>query len=90
MVVYEAAACGLPVIWTRNVGAALRDSKDGFEIPIADAHALAEKILLLYENEVQRREMGQSAQQYVQQFTWQNYHREVIAHYDSMLAARRN
>ena len=90
MVVYEAAACGLPVIWTRNVGAALRDGKDGFEIPIADERALAEKILTLYENEAQRREMGQSAQQYVQQFTWQNYHREVIAHYDSMLAAQRN
>ena len=36
MVVYEAAACGLPVIVTENVGAAIRDGQDGFVVPIRD------------------------------------------------------
>jgi glycosyltransferase involved in cell wall biosynthesis len=48
MVVYEAAACGLPVIVTENVGATIRDGR------------------------------------YVQQFTWEAYHRELKAHYDDL------
>ncbi len=90
MVAYEAAASGLPVIITENVGADIRDGTDGFVVPIRDVEALAEKIVYLYEHPDDREIMGRAACEYVQKFTWQNYHREVIAHYDSMLAARRN
>lgn len=84
MVVYEAAACGLPVIITENVGAHIRDGQDGFVVPIRDPDALAERLLRLYRDENLRREMGRSAWEYVQQFTWEAYHQQVIAHYQDV------
>ncbi|HOA23108.1 MAG TPA: glycosyltransferase family 4 protein [Aggregatilineales bacterium] len=84
MVVYEAAACGLPVIITENVGADIRDGQDGFVVPIRDPDALADRLLRLYRDENLRREMGRSAWEYVQQFTWEAYHRQVIAHYEEL------
>lgn len=86
MVVYEAAACALPVIITQNVGAAIRDGRDGFVVPIRDAEALAERLLRLYRNESLRRAMGQSAHEYVQQFTWEAYHQQVIENYRSLVS----
>jgi len=84
-VVYEAAACGLPVIVSENVGAAIRDGQDGFIVPICDPEALADRLLRLYRDLALRRSMGQSAHQYVQQFTWDAYHRQVIANYQRVL-----
>ncbi len=84
MVVYEAAACGLPVIVSQNVGAEIRDGQDGFIVPIRDPDALAERLLALYRDENLRRAMGRSACEYVQQFTWEAYHRQVIAHYHAL------
>ena len=81
MVVYEAAACGLPVITTDHVGASLRDGIDGFVVPICNADALAERILHLYSHPAERAAMAASAMQYVQQFTWAHYHRELCGLY---------
>ena len=88
MVVYEAAACGLPVIVTENVGASIRDGLDGFVVPIRDVDALVRKMNYLYEHPMERAAMGQSALNYVQQFTWENYHRELIGHYKQMWRER--
>lgn len=88
MVVYEAAACGLPVITTENVGASLRDGQDGFVVPICDARALAEKLEYLYTHPEERATMGQSAYDYVQQFTWANYHQELVGHYQRIWDAQ--
>lgn len=85
MVVYEAAACGLPVIVTNNVGAEIRDGQDGFVIPIRDPDTLADRLLCLYQDEKLRREMGESARQYVQQFTWERYHQELAEHYRAIM-----
>jgi len=85
MVVYEAAACGLPVIISENVGATIRDGQDGFIVPTRNADALAECLLRLYQDRDLRRTMGESARQYVQQFTWAHYHAQVIAHYRALL-----
>jgi len=81
MVVYEAAACGLPVIITHHVGAEIRDGQDGYVIPIRDPDTLADRLLRLYRDENLRRAMGESARQYVQQFTWDRYHAELAEHY---------
>lgn len=85
MVVYEAAACGLPVIISENVGATIRDGEDGFIVPIRDSQAIAEKLQYLYTHEAERRRMGQAARQYVSQFTWARYQDELIAHYRDIL-----
>lgn len=81
MVVYEAAACGLPVIISENVGAVVRGGEDGFIVPVRSAEAIAEKLIYLYSHEAERAQMGRSAREYVAQFTWEKYHRELIAHY---------
>jgi glycosyltransferase involved in cell wall biosynthesis len=76
-VTYEAMASGLPIIASENAGAVARDGKDGFIVPIKNIEALKEKILLLYENEELRRKMGKCAAEYVKQFTWENYHKNI-------------
>ena len=81
MVVYEAAACGLPVIVSDHVGAQIRDGQDGFVVPIRDANAIAEKLVYLYGNEPARTRMGESARTHASQFTWQRYHDELVGHY---------
>lgn len=86
MVVYEAAACGIPVIITQNVGAAIRDGEDGFVVPICDADALADRLLRLYRDPGLRRAMGESARSYVQRFTWEAYHAELIKTYRRIVA----
>ncbi len=83
-VTYEAMACGVPVIVSENAGSVARDGKDGFVVPIRDIEALKQKILLLYENEDLRRAMGESAAEYVKQFTWENYHLKLQKTYKSI------
>jgi len=85
MVVYEAAACGLPVIVSENVGAAIRDGQDGYIVPIRDPEALADRLLRLYRDPALRETMGRSAYTYVQQFTWEAYHRQVLENYRRVL-----
>jgi glycosyltransferase involved in cell wall biosynthesis len=84
-VTYEAMACGLPVIVSENAGSVARDGKDGFVVPIRDIEAIKQKILLFYENENLRRTMGESAAEYVRQFTWGNYHTILQDVYKSIL-----
>lgn len=78
LVVYEAMACGLPVIITENCGAEIENGINGFVLPIRDIKALKERILLLYENKELREKMGRNAREYVNHFSWQSY-REQIA-----------
>jgi len=85
MVVYEAAACGLPVIISENVGATVRDGVDGFIVPIRSAEAIAERLQYLYTHETECRRMGRSAREYVSQFTWERYQGELINHYREIL-----
>lgn len=78
LVVYEAMACGLPVIVTENCGSIARDGKDGFVIPIRDVEALKERIRFFYENEEARIEMGKSARKHIKQYTWERYRNNLI------------
>jgi glycosyltransferase involved in cell wall biosynthesis len=84
MVVAEAAASGLPVIISENVGAMIRDGQDGFVVPIRDPDALADRLVRLYEDEDLRQRMARSAHQYIQQFTWERYHTGLIAIYHEL------
>lgn len=86
MVVAEAAASGLPVIISENVGATIRDGVDGYITPLRDIDALCDRLLVLYRDPDLRARMGASAHDYIQQYTWERYHRGLIAHYDEMLS----
>lgn len=84
MVVVEAAASGLPVIISENVGAVIRDGVDGYVVPIRDIEALAARIETLYNDRDLARHMGQSAHDYVQQYSWDRYHHGLLRIYDEL------
>jgi glycosyltransferase involved in cell wall biosynthesis len=78
MVVLEAMACGTPVIITENTGSKDAVSKGGgFVIPSGDMDALKEKISFLYRNRTVMEDMGRKAHLVAQQYTWENYYRQV-------------
>ena len=83
-VVHEAAACGLPVIVSENVGTTIRDGIDGFVVPVRSPDAIADKLMHFHQHPEERRAMGESARQHVQQFTWDNYHVALARHYTSI------
>jgi glycosyltransferase involved in cell wall biosynthesis len=85
---YEALASGLPVITTANSGSVVRDSSEGFIVPIRDVEALKEKILLLYGDRQLREEMGRNARKRAEDFTWSAYRRRLGVLLHRLLAAK--
>jgi glycosyltransferase involved in cell wall biosynthesis len=81
MAAFEAMACGVPVIISDNVGTPIQDGQEGFVVPIRDPESIAERLIYLYENESERHAMGQKAQTFAQQFTWDAYQRRLLALY---------
>ncbi len=75
--IYEALACGLPVITNPNAGSVVRDGEEGFIVPIRDVEALMEKILLLYKNPELRKSMSKKARELAKSFTWLKYHQRL-------------
>lgn len=88
MVTYEAMACGVPVIATKNTGSIVRDGRDGFIIPVGDVDAIKEKIELLYRNRSMARRMGREARQAVEDYTWERYRERVIDAYQRIASER--
>jgi glycosyltransferase involved in cell wall biosynthesis len=75
--IYEALACGLPVITTENSGSVVEDEKEGFIIPTQDIEILKEKILFFYNNRDKIEEFGKNARKKAEQYTWENYGKRV-------------
>lgn len=89
MVQLQAMSCGLPLICTANSGGEeiIKNSVDGYIIPIRDIDALKKKILLLHNNQSICNKMGKLAQLKVQRdFSWESYGKNVIATYKNLLA----
>ncbi len=79
--VYEALACGLPVITTENAGSVVEDGIDGFIIPIQDVKSLKEKILFFYNNREKIKEFGKRARKKAEQYTWEDYGKRIVEIY---------
>lgn len=79
--IYEAMACGLPVITTPNAGSVVRDGKDGFIVAPMDADAIKHKLRYFYDNREEVKRMGRSARRRAESFTWDRYAREVVDSY---------
>lgn len=88
----QAMACGLPIICTTNTGGAdvVRDTVDGYIIPIRSSEAIQEKLIYLYEHPDVCKLLGDSALKRVSgSFSWNHYGDKIIEEYNKILHSRR-
>ena len=79
---YEAAACALAQITTREAGDVVVDGLNGVVIPPDDVDALAAAIQLLYDRPDLVRKYGAAGRKRVlEQFTWDHFRERVLAAY---------
>ncbi len=86
-VLFEAMACGLPIIATTNTGGQdiIENDKEGYIIPICDIDAIKEKIIYLYKNQEISSEMGQRARRKVlSEYSLENYGDKITEVYQSI------
>ena len=88
-VTYEAAACGLPQITTRESGDVVIDGLNGLVAPCDNPDALAAAIQRLYANPDLRLSMGAAARQrIVENFTWDHYRARLLDAYRAVRSSR--
>lgn len=87
-VIYEAMACGLPVIVTPNTGAEITDGIEGAVVAARDVEGLKEKLLFFYTHEQQRQEMGEAARALALQLSWEHRGRLLLSAYRMALKDR--
>ena len=87
--VFEALACGLPVITTPNAGSVVRHAVDGYIVGPEDEAALGDAIKTLYENPRLREEMSVRARQRAEAYTWDTYVNKVWDAYHSLSGSSR-
>ena len=81
--VYEAAACGLPAITTREAGDVIRDGVEGIIVQPGDVDAIAAAIEHLYRHPEIVERMGTAARQrVVENFTWDHYRARLLGAYE--------
>ena len=82
-VTYEAAACGLPQITTREAGDVVEDGVQGIIIPPADIDALAAAIQHLYDDpEIVERMSIAARERVVENFTWDHFRARLLGAYE--------
>ena len=80
---YDAAACGLPQITTRESGDVVVDGLNGIVVPCGDVDALCAAIERMYLSPALRAEMGRAARaRVVENFTWDHYRGRLLEAYD--------
>ncbi len=86
---YEAAACGLPQITTRESGDVVLDGVNGLIIPPNDPEALAGAIEKLYRDRDLGARLGAAGRQrVVENFTWEHFRARVLEAYRVALAKK--
>ncbi len=86
--VYEAMGTGLPCIVTQNSGSVIAHGVDGLLVPARDEEALAEQMLLVYQNPDLGVVMGRAARQKaLEAFSWENYMHNLLCVYQKLLAS---
>ena len=89
-VTYEAAACGLPQITTRESGDVVVDGVEGMIIPPANVDALADAIRHLYDHPEIVERMGIAARRrVVENFTWDHFRERLLGAYELAMTTAR-
>jgi glycosyltransferase involved in cell wall biosynthesis len=82
-VTYEAAACGLPQVVTRQSGDVVRDGIDGIIVSPGNVDAIAAGIEHLYRHPDVVAEMAVAARQrVVENFTWDHFRERLLGAYE--------
>ena len=88
-VTYEAAACGLPQITTRESGDVVEDGVQGIIVPPGDVDAIAEAIQHLYDHPEIVERMGLAARERVlENFTWDHFRVRLLDAYERAMSTR--
>ena len=89
-VVYEAAACGLPQITTREAGDVVTDGVEGIIVQPSNVEQLAEAILKLYHHPDTVARMSLAARKrVVENFTWDHFRTRLLVAYKRAMQSRR-
>jgi len=89
-VTYEAAACGLPQITTREAGDVVEDGIQGIIIEPGDIDALAEAIQHLYDHpEIVERMSLAARKRVVENFTWDHFRTRLLGAYELAMQTAR-
>jgi glycosyltransferase involved in cell wall biosynthesis len=89
-VTYEAAACALPQITTREAGDVVRDGVEGIIVKPGDVDAIAAAIEKLYRDPELVEQMGQAARKrMVETFTWDHFRTRLLDAYALAMQRRR-
>ena len=89
-VTYEAAACALPQISTRESGDVVVHGENGLIVPPNDPDALAAAIEHFYQNREDLSPMGlRGRERVLQLFTWDHYRLRLLAAYRHAMTCRR-
>lgn len=87
---YEAAACGLPEITTREAGDVVREGVEGMIVRPGDVDAIAAGIKHLYDHPEIVERMGAAARRrVVENFTWDHYRERLLVAYEAALQMMR-
>jgi glycosyltransferase involved in cell wall biosynthesis len=81
-VTYEAAACALPQVTTREAGDVVRDGIEGMIVKPGDVNAIGAAIEKLYRDHALVEQMGQAARKrVVENFTWDHFRTRLLDAY---------
>src|SRR5438874_11562537 len=85
-VTYEAAACGLPQITTREAGDVVRNGIEGIIVKPADISAIEAALEHLYQHPEIAQEMGAAARRrVVENFTWDHFRTRLLDAYETAM-----
>ena len=89
-VVYEAAACGLPQITTREAGDVVNDGVEGIIIQPGNVGELTAAILELYRHPEKVERMSEAARRrVVDNFTWDHFRTRLLIAYEKAMRMKR-
>ena len=89
-VTYEAAACGLPQITTREAGDVVRNGIEGIIVKPGDVNAIATALEHLYRHPEIVKEMGAAARRrVVENFTWDHFRARLLDAYETAMRMAR-
>jgi glycosyltransferase involved in cell wall biosynthesis len=89
-VTYEAAACGLPQITTREAGDVIRNGIEGIIVKPGDVNAIATALEHLYRHPEIADEMGAAARRrVVENFTWDHFRARLLDAYETAMRMAR-